>query len=82
MTLDICQCLSILVTYRFPRLFICPRHVPRALGRRNEALLNTGGFVFPTFYGMMKINGGDPLVFMGGKICAVILESIDRKSVV
>ena len=55
MTSEIRQCLSILVTYRFPRLFICPRHVPRALGRRNMASLNTGGFVLPTFYGMMEI---------------------------
>jgi len=55
MTSEICQCLSILVTYRFPRFFICPRHVPRALGRRNVASLNTGGFVLPTFYGMMEI---------------------------
>ena len=76
MTSHICQCLSILVTYRFPKLFICPRYVPRAIGRRNVASLNTGGFMFPTFYGMMQINGGDSLVFMGGKICAVTLESI------
>ena len=55
MTSDICQCLSILVIYRFSRLFIGSRHVPRALGRRNVASLNTGGFVFPTFYDMMKI---------------------------
>ena len=55
MTSEIRQCLSILVTYRFPRLFTCPRHILRALGRRNVALLNTGGFVLPTFYGMMKI---------------------------
>ena len=41
------------------------------------ASLNTGSSVFPTFYGMMKINGGDSLVFMGGKICAVTLESIN-----
>ena len=55
MTSHICQCLSILVTYRFPRPFICPRYVPRSIGRRNVASLNTGGFVFPTFNGMMKI---------------------------
>ena len=55
MTSYICQCLSILITYRFPRLFICPRYVPKALGRQNVASLNTGGFVFLTFYGMMKI---------------------------
>ena len=47
--------LSILVTHRFLRLFICPRHVPNALGRRNVASLNTGGFVLPTFNGMMEI---------------------------
>ena len=55
MTSEICQCLSILVTYQFPRFFICPRHVPRAVGRQNVASLNTGGFVLPTFYGMMEI---------------------------
>ena len=55
MTSEICQCLSILATYRFPRFFVCPRHVPRAFGRRNVASLNTGGFVLPTFYGMMEI---------------------------
>ena len=55
LTSEICQCLSILVTYRFPRFFIRPRHVPRALGRRNVSSLNTGGFMLPTFYGMMEI---------------------------
>ena len=55
MTLEICQCLPILVTYRFPRFFICPRHVLRAIGRRNVASLNTGGFVLPTFNGVMEI---------------------------
>ena len=33
MTSDTYQCLSILVTYRFLRLFVCPRHVSGALGR-------------------------------------------------
>ena len=55
MTSKIRQCLSILVTYQFPRLFTCPRNVPRALGRRNVASLNTGGFVLPTFNGGMEI---------------------------
>ena len=55
MTPGFCQYLSILVIYRFPRFFTCPRHVPRAVGRRNVALLNTGGLVLPTFNGVMKI---------------------------
>jgi len=55
MTSGICQCLSILVIYRFPRFFTCPRHVPRAVGRRNVASLNTGGLVLPTFNGVMEI---------------------------
>ena len=55
MTSEICQYLPILVTYRFPRLFTCPRHVPGAPGRRNVASLNTGGFVLPTFNGVMEI---------------------------
>ena len=55
MTSEIRQYLSILVTCRFLRLFTCPRHVPGALGRRNVASLNTGGFVLPTFNGVMEI---------------------------
>ena len=52
---EIRQLLSILVIYRFPRFFTCPRHVPGAVGRRNVASLNTGGFVLPTFNGVMEI---------------------------
>ena len=55
MTSGICQCLSILVIYRFPRFFTCPRHVPRAVERRNVASLNTGGLVLPMFNGVMEI---------------------------
>ena len=49
------QLLSIIVIYRFPRLFTCPRHVPGAAGRRNVASLNISSFVFPTFNGLMEI---------------------------
>ena len=55
MTSEIRQHLSVLITYRFPRPFTCPKHVPRAPGRRNVASLNTGGFVPPTFNGVMEI---------------------------
>ena len=55
MTSEIRQFLPTLVIYRFPRFFTCPRHVPRAVGRRNVASLNKGGFVLPTFNGVMEI---------------------------
>ena len=73
MTSYICHCLSILVTYRFLRLFICPRHVPGALGRRNVASLNTGGFVFPTFYDMMKIERSrSPSLYGRENLCSYL----------
>ena len=55
MTSHTCQCLSIHITYWFPRFLSALDMFLEPLGRRNVASLNTGGFVFPTFYGMMKI---------------------------